>query len=226
MRARKFSSASTSVRPMFCSCSVRRTSPASGSLTFVEASRSDCGKLRPASSVTTIRSIRSGRPFSICSLALADPRVDDERSGGTSRGAATPIVVTRTNHAGRPASWLERRARRSGSTIAHEALHAEQALGRRRVHARRRSAASGSRCPAAARSARRGQRPMRAGEVVEPRARRPGRRPCPTAGSVPAKPYAPICSIVSVGCRRASRRPARASSTATARRKRPMMRTK
>ena len=40
--ASMFSSASTSVSPMFCSCSVRRTSEASGSLIFVgRRARSD-----------------------------------------------------------------------------------------------------------------------------------------------------------------------------------------
>ena len=81
MRPRKFVRASTSVRPMFCSCSVRRTSPASGSLIFVDASRSDCGKLRPASSVTTTRSIRSGQVLLDLLAALARLAVDDEAGG-------------------------------------------------------------------------------------------------------------------------------------------------
>ena len=63
-RTSRFSSASTSVRPMFCSCSVRRTSDESGSLIFVggEAKRlreAEAGLERHDEEVDQIRADRA-----------------------------------------------------------------------------------------------------------------------------------------------------------------------
>ena len=131
-RASRFSSASTSVRPMFCSCRVSRTSEESGSRIFVAERRSDCGKLRPASSVTTRRSIRSGSPRSICSRRfLARESTTNIGSDPAEHGRADGGEEQQRRAAAGERGEPERDERAGDGA---EKLRAEEPLGRRVVH--------------------------------------------------------------------------------------------
>ncbi len=70
-RASVFVSASDIPRPMLCSCIVRRTSSPIGARIRVDETSIDAPKPRPASSVTTSMSIRSGTWRSIWSSRRA-----------------------------------------------------------------------------------------------------------------------------------------------------------
>ena len=117
---------------MFCSWSVSLISEESGSLIFVAARRRDCGKLRPASSVTTSRSIRSGRERSIWSRRCRARRADDRRR----QNPAEDDGADASEH-DKPCFHATDRPERQpqeGAADGHEELSPEQSVGGRRVH--------------------------------------------------------------------------------------------
>ena len=114
-RCRRFSSASTSVRPMFCSWSVSRTSEASGSLIFVAGEpqrlrEAQAGLERHDEEVDQVGKARarSGRGASA-------PASRRSSSAGTTRSTIAAIVPATTEpgpHAAEPAERRPRGRRR------------------------------------------------------------------------------------------------------------------
>ena len=171
---------------MFCSCSVSRTSEASGSLIFVAASRSDCGKLETGLEGDDQEVDQVGeRPLDLLT-ALARARVDDEagqRSSRRRRRRTPPSTTSRPLIAtGKP----EEEPQEGGSDGAEE-LGSEQPLRGRRVHAGRDQARAVVATLEAVEAA--DEAAARCRRVISPRrVRMLGPSPAAEPGNAPAKP--------------------------------------
>ena len=151
----------------------------SGSLTFVAARRSDCGKLRPASSVTTRRSIRSGQARSRSARWRFRIRELTRSDGRNQPSTAAPIAATRTSQRGEPgeraSSQPDERQRRSPprncvpSSRSGVVVYIPAAISRDAVVVPAAAARSAAARPRAERAARcRRAAPRTPGAVVRP----------------------------------------------------------